>query len=130
MDFAVQILIQLIIAVGTILSAHLTVKGTVKQEIVRLQFQKNEKLQTDFSEMCAEVTKSIHTPANLLARAKVSALRGQFDAPLSETLDKLENAIGNPHLSKLLLDQAINEYRSLVFGNKDSNTSKQRKSSK
>ena len=132
MNYAVQIVIQLIIAFGTILAAHITIKGTVKQELLRLRFAKAEKLSEDFSAMCSDVTDSLRSQNKNLARRSVSALLGRFDGDLANTLDQLLASLNvhDPIRTEKLLNQAVKEYRALVFGSPKTKTSIFRRSSK
>ena len=132
MNFITQIIVQLIIAAATIFAAHVTIKGTVKQELIRLHFSKAEKLSDDFSKMCVEVELSLSAQNKKRAQGAVAALRGQFSGELSTTIDELPDSlnVNNPHRTKALLDKAVMEYRELVFGNTNSKTSIFRRFSK
>ena len=127
-----NLLIQLIVATGTITAAHLTIKGTVKKELLHLKFAKAEKLDEDFSKMCQSVTASLDSQNKHHAQYAVSALLGRFDGTLASTLDDLYNSLKyhDPIKTQALLFKAVKDYRQLVFGNTNSKTSIFRRSSK
>lgn len=128
MDY-VSIIISALVSVAI---AYITSRATTKTEIIKLRHADDEKLQEDFSKMCQEVDRSLRMENKSRARAAVSALRGRFDPPLSDTIDELLNSLTyhNPVKTKQLLDKAVSEYNLQRNGNKRSKTSKRRKSSK
>ncbi len=130
MDYITQIILQIIIAAATITAAHITAKNTIKKELIKLNYAKTEKLNNDFSQMCANVTAALDHQNKSKAQQSVCALRSHFSGDLSETLDNLQKSL-NYHDSihtQQLLDKAISEYRMLVHT--DLKTSKRRKPSR
>lgn len=117
-------------ALVSVIIAYITSRTTIKFEKAKLNHQDKQKLQEAFSNMCQEVDRSLGWQNKNEARRAISAVRGQFDEPLSDTIEDLLANIDNPIKTKSLLNKAVSEYNLQRNGNKRSKTSKRRRSSK
>ncbi len=132
MNFITQIIIQVIIALGTIYAAHITAKQTVKSELLKINFAKEQKLEEAFGKMSSCVVSCLDSQNHRSAQKAVAELQPYFDGELAATLDELYDALKHfdPYRTDALLQKAIKEYRQVKAGNTNSKTSIFHRSSK
>lgn len=117
MDYIIQITIQLIVSVATIIISVHSARTLVKRDLIRIRSKREDKLQDEFSKMCQAVYSYVESDGSGMfkstAKLSLSAVRCRYCGKLGNLLDSLQDALENQSDTtiKECLNEAICEYR-------------------